>query len=134
MEATTIHKNLNDIFEEVYHLFDETIANPEYVSYNHNIDICILAFTRNLTILCEWDLTDEEREGSGVLYFEAGRNDVDAVYYPFDLTKTEIDLVNIKITLKTWRNTLECIKSYSTDNKYIEQANKLQQKIKNLNI
>jgi hypothetical protein len=132
MEATTIYKTLNDIFEELYHLFDKTISNPEYTNNSYESENCIAAFTHNLTIVCEWDLTDEEREGSGVLYFEAGRNDVDAVYYPFDLTKTEIDLDNINRTLKIWKNTLECIKYYSTDNKFIEKANDIEQRIRNL--
>jgi hypothetical protein len=133
MEATTLYKNLNDIFEELYHLFDETIANPEYMS-NSYVEDCVIKFTESIRIDCEWDMTDEEREGSGKTYFEAGHNDVDAVYYPFDPTKTEIDLVNIKRTLKIWKNYLECIKYYSTDNKFIEQSNDLEQRIRNLQI
>jgi len=133
MEATTLYKNLNDIFEELYYLFDETNANPEYMSKPY-VEDCVIKFTDTIRIDCEWEMTDEEREGSGKTYFEAGHNDVDAVYYPFDPTKTEIDLVNIKRTLKIWQNTLECIKYYSIDNKFIEQANDLEQRIRNLQI
>lgn len=132
MEATTIYKTLNDIFEELYHLFDETIANPEYVNNSYEVEKCIVAFTNDIRIECEWDMTDDEREEAGLLYFEAGHNDVDAVYYPFDTTKTEIDLVNIKRSLKIWKNTLASIKYYSTDNKFIEKANEIEKRIKNL--
>ncbi len=133
MEATTIYKQLNNVFEELYYLFDESIMNSELMN-NPSLQKDIVEFMDNIRIESEWNMEDDEREEFEGMYFEAGHNDVDAVYYPFDPTKTEIDLVNIKRTLKIWQNTLECIKYYSIDNKFIEQANDLEQRIRNLQI
>jgi hypothetical protein len=44
-------------------LFDETIANPEYMS-NPYVEDCVIKFTESIRIDCEWDMTDEEREQS----------------------------------------------------------------------
>jgi len=134
MEATTIYKKLNDIFEELYRLFDETISNPEYMSNKPDVENCVIQFTDAIRIDCEWDMTDEERDGSGTIYFESGHNDVNAVYYPFDSTKTDIDLVSIQHTLNIWKKTLECIQHNSKRHKHFEKAVELNQKIKHLKL
>lgn len=132
MDSTSIHKNLNEIFEELYHLFNETIANPEYMINNQNIENCVIQFTDTIRVDCEWDMTVEERQELWDKYFESGHNGVNAVFYPFDSNSTEIDPNKINETLTVWRKTLDCIRDYSNRRKYYEKAIELKKKIKNL--
>ena len=133
MEATNLYKNLNNIFEDLYHLYDETIANVDYMATNNTyIENCVIQFTDSFRVECEWDMTDDERQECGEIYFEAGHNDVDAVYYPFDSKNNEIDSVNIRQNLNIWRKLLECIKLFTKEKKYLNKVTELKEKIRNL--
>ena len=64
--SATIHKQLNDIFEEVYHLFNDSIMVSENLSLNDNdnrkIEQFKYEFMDNVKCESEWDMTDEERD------------------------------------------------------------------------
>ena len=59
--SATINKQLNDIFEDVYHLFNESIMVPEYLN-KPGIERCVIEFMDTIDIQSEWDMTDEERD------------------------------------------------------------------------
>lgn len=128
MEATTVYKQLNNIFEELYYLFDESIMNTEYMN-NPAIQRHIIEFMDNIRIECEWDMTDVEREGLNEIYFEFGHNGVDAVHYPFNSNCGEINPIDIQNVLGVWENTLICIQSYCKNEKYINKAIELEERI-----
>ena len=71
--SATINKQLNDIFEEVYHLFNDSIMVPENLSLNYNDNIKIeqfkYEFMEKIKIKSEWNMTDEEREKLNGKYF-----------------------------------------------------------------
>lgn len=132
MEATNIYKQLNNIFEELYSLFHKSIIDvPEYIR-KPEIERYIIEFMDTVEIQCEWDMTDDERNELDGKYFEAGHNGVDAVFYPFDSNRKEINPINIQDVLSIWENTLICIQSYSENNEYIDKANKLEERINNI--
>ncbi len=132
MEVTTIYKQLNNIFEELYCLFHKSIIDvPEYIT-NPEIERYIIQFMDTVEIQCEWDMTDDERNELDGKYFEAGHNGVDAVFYPFDSNCKEINPINIQDVLNIWENTLICIQSYSENNEFIDKANKLEERINNI--
>jgi hypothetical protein len=128
MEATTIYKQLNNVFEELYYLFDESIMNSELMN-NPSLQKDIVEFMDNIRIESEWNMEDEEREEFEGMYFEAGHNDVDAVFYPFDSNSEEIDPINIQNVLGVWENTLICIQSYCKNKKYINKAIELEERL-----
>ena len=128
MEATTIYKQLNNVFEELYYLFDESIMNSELMN-NPSLQKDIVEFMDNIRIESEWNMTDEEHDESKGLYFETGHNGVDAVFYPFDSNSEEIDPINIQNVLGVWENTLICIQSYCKNKKYINKAIELEERL-----
>ncbi len=132
MESTTIYKQLNNIFEELYSLFHKSIIDvSEYIS-KPEIERYIIEFMDTVEIQCEWDMTEDERNELDGKYFEAGHNGVDAVFYPFDSNCKEINPINIQDVLNIWENTLICIQSYSENNEFIDKANELEERINNI--
>ena len=128
MEATTIYKQLNNIFEELYYLFDKSIMNSELIN-NQSLQKDIVGFMDTIRIESEWNMEDEEHEEFEGMYFEAGHNDVDAVFYPFNPNCEEIDAIKIQNVLGVWENTLICIQSYCKNNKYINKAIELEERL-----
>jgi hypothetical protein len=132
MDATIIYKQLNNIFEELYYLFQKSIIDvPEYTN-RPEIQRYIIEFMDTVEIQCEWDMTDDERNELDGKYFEAGHNGVDAVFYPFDSNCEELNPINIQDILSIWENTLTCIQSYSENNEFIDKANELEERINNI--
>ncbi len=132
MDATIIYKKLNNIFEELYYLFQKSIIDvPEYTN-RPEIQRYIIEFMDTVGIQCEWDMTDDERNELDGKYFEAGHNGVDAVFYPFDSNCEELNPINIQDILSIWENTLTCIQSYSENNEFIDKANELEERINNI--
>ncbi len=132
MDATIIYKQLNNIFEELYYLFQKSIIDvPEYTN-RPEIQRYIIEFMDTVEIQCEWDMTDDERNELDGKYFEAGHNGVDAVFYPFDSNCEELNPINIQDVLSIWENTLTCIQSYSENNEFIDKANELEERINNI--
>ena len=132
MDATIIYKQLNNIFEELYYLFQKSIIDvPEYIN-RPEIQRYIIEFMDTVEIQCEWDMTDDERNELDGKYFEAGHNGVDAVFYPFDSNCEELNPINIQDVLSIWENTLTCIQSYSENNEFIDKANELEERINNI--
>ena len=68
--SATINKQLNDIFEEVYHLFNDSIMVPEYLNRSE-IERCVFEFMDKISIHSEWNMTDDERSELQGKYFEA---------------------------------------------------------------
>ncbi len=134
--SATINKQLNDIFEEVYHLFNDSIMVPENLSLNYNDNIKIeqfkYEFMEKIKIKSEWNMTDEEREELNGKYFEAGHNGVDAVFYPFNAKKSSSDPIKIQNTISVWENALIYIQCYCKDKELVEKANALEEKLNNL--
>ncbi len=132
MDATIIYKQLNNIFEELYYLFQKSIIDvPEYTN-RPEIQRYIIEFMDTIEIQCEWDMTEDERNELDGKYFEAGHNGVDAVFYPFDSNCEELNPINIQDVLSIWENTLTCIQSYSENNEFIDKANELEERINNI--
>ena len=132
MDTTTIYTQLNNIFEELYCLFQKSIIDePEYIT-RPEIERYIIEFMDTVEIQCEWDMTDDERNELDGKYFEAGHNGVDAVFYPFDSNCEELNPINIQDILSIWENTLTCIQSYSENNEFINKANELEERINNI--
>jgi len=131
MEAAIFHKNLNDVFEELYFLFSKTFSNENYMTKNTDIENCVSQFKDIIRIECFWDMTFEERQGFGKSYFQVWDNDNDAVYYPFYSSTTKIDLVKIKQILYIWKKTIECIQKYNKENYYYDIIFKVNQSINN---
>jgi hypothetical protein len=131
MEATTIYKQLNNVFEELYYLFDKSIMNSELMN-NPSLQKDIIEFMDNIRIESEWNMTDEEHEESKGLYFETGHNGVNAVYYPFDSKCKKLNPINIQNVLGVWENTLICIQSYCKNEKFINEAIELEERINNI--
>ncbi len=133
--SATIHKQLNDIFEEVYHLFNNSIMISENLSLNDNdnrkIERFKYEFMDKIEIKSEWDMTDKEREELNGKYFEAGHNGVDAVFYPFSLDE-EPDPIKIQNTLHVWENALTYIIIYCKDKEFTQKAHELDERIDNL--
>jgi hypothetical protein len=128
MEATTIYKELNNIFEELYYLFDESIMNSELIN-NQSLQKDIVGFMDTIRIESEWNMEDEEHEEFEEMYFESGHNGVDAVFYPFNPNCEEIDAIEIQNVLGVWENILICIQSYCKKNKYINKAIELEERL-----
>ena len=132
MDATIIYKQLNNIFEELYYLFQKSIIDvPEYTN-RPEIQRYIIEFMDTIEIQCEWDMTEDERNELDGKYFEAGHNGVDAVFYPFDSNCEELNPINIQDVLSIWENTLTCVQSYSENNEFIDKANELEERINNI--
>jgi hypothetical protein len=129
--SATINKQLNDIFEDVYHLFNESIMVPEYLN-NTVIERCVFEFMNTIDIQSEWDMTDEERDINNVKYFEAGHNGVDAVFYPFNSNESKYNSIKIQDAINVWENALISIQSYCKDNEFVEKANLLEERLNNL--
>lgn len=130
--SLTITNQLNDIFEEVYHLFNESIISvPEYLN-RPEIERCVIEFMDAINIECEWDMTDEEREQKYGKYFEAGHNGVDAVFYPFDPNDSNTNFIKISNFENTITNAIICIQCYCKDNEFLEKADLLEERINNL--
>ncbi len=128
MEAITIYKQLNNIFEELYYLFDKSIMNSELIN-NQSLQKDIVGFMDTIRIESEWNMEDEEHEEFEGMYFESGHNGVDAVFYPFNSNCEEIDAIKIQNVLGVWENTLICIQSYCKNNKYINKAIELEERL-----
>jgi hypothetical protein len=128
--SATINKQLNDIFEDVYHLFNDSIMVPEYLK-KPEIERCVFEFMEKINIQSEWNMTDEEREELNGKYFEAGHNDVDAVFYPFN-AEEKPNPIKIQNTINVWENALISIQSYCKDKELVEKANALEERIDNL--
>ena len=132
MDATIIYKQLNNIFEELYYLFQKSIIDvPEYTN-RPEIERQVIEFMDTIEMQCEWDMTEDERNELDGKYFEAGHNGVDAVFYPFDSKYEELNPINIQDVLNIWENTLTCIQSYSENNEFIDKANELEERINNI--
>ena len=133
--SATIHKQLNDIFEEVYHLFNDSIMVSENLTLNDNdnrkIERFKYEFMDKIEIQSEWDMTDEEREELNGKYFEAGHNGVDAVFYPFSLDDKP-NPTKIQNTLHVWENALTYIIIYCKDKEFTQKAHELDERIDNL--
>ena len=129
--SATINKQLNDIFEDVYHLFNESIMVPEYLN-KPGIERCVIEFMDTIDIQSEWDMTDEERDINNGKYFEAGHNGVDAVFYPFNSNESNYDPIKIQDTVNVWENAIICIQSYCKDNEFVEKADLLEERLNKL--
>ena len=133
--SATIHKQLNDIFEEVYHLFNDSIMVSEKLSLNDNdnrkIESFKYEFMDKIKIQSEWNMDDDERDKLNGKYFEAGHNGVDAVFYPFSLDD-EPNPTKIQNTLHVWENALTYIIIYCKDKEFTQKAHELDERIDNL--
>jgi hypothetical protein len=133
--SPTINKQLNDIFEELYNLFNDSIIVSRVLTLNDNvnrdIERHINEFMDNVNCKSEWNLTDEERKGLNLTYFEEGHNGVNAVYYPFSLDK-ELSPIKIQNTIHVWEKAIICIQVYSKNDEFIEKANELEKRIDDL--
>jgi hypothetical protein len=150
MNNLTIGRQLNNLFEEIYILFDEAIITQNQYIKPNILATCnneIVRFMETITIRSEWNLTDEERNGHRDLYFEHGRNDCntvhypfnseyahngcDAVYYPFNNNETNIDNILFKANdlFYIWDDILECIIDYSDNQEHVNHANQLKPKL-----
>ena len=129
--SATINKQLNDIFEDVYHLFNNSIMIPEYLN-RPEIKRCVFEFMDKIDIQTEWNMTDEERDINNGKYFEAGHNGVDAVFYPFNAEDLNCNPIKIQDTISVWENALISIQCYCKDKKFVEKADLLEEKINNL--
>jgi hypothetical protein len=129
--SATINKQLNDIFEDVYHLFNDSIMVPEYLK-KPEIERCVFEFMEKIDIQSEWDMTDDERKELNGKYFEAGHNGVDAVFYPFNSEESNCNPIKIQNTINVWENALISIQSYCKDKELVEKANALEERIDNL--
>jgi len=132
MSTPTIGKQLNKLFEEVYLLIEDVTKTLDYKNENTKyIENEIYKFMDTVKIECEWDMDDDEREFIGDLYFEAGHNGVDAVYYPFDNNQTDIKniLFTVNELLEIWDDCLECVTEYSENEEHIKYAQELIEQI-----
>ena len=129
--SATINKQLNDIFEDVYHLFNDSIMVPEYLN-KPEIERCVFEFMDNIDIESEWNMTDEERSELQGKYFEPGHNDVDAVFYPFNEEDSNYNPIKIQDNINLWENALISIQCYCKDKEIVEKADLLEEKINNL--
>lgn len=126
----TYGKQINNLFEKIYHLFEDAIMIPEYLNLdNHNIQNTIIEFMDDTRIEGEWDMTDEDRQGFGTVYFEAGYHDSNAVYYPFKDTN-DIDKIKLNELFDTWENALECIIDECKEEENVRAAELLLQQLK----
>jgi hypothetical protein len=131
MNNTTLGRQLNDIFETLYHLFNYTIVTPKYLSYLH-IQKAIGDFMSTVETESQLDMSQEKREGLGELYFESGNNGVNVIYYPFDSNSYNICPFKMNDLFYTWNKALECIIDNCDDINNVNKAKILQQKILNL--
>lgn len=128
--SQTYGKQINKIFEKIYHLFEDSIMIPDYLNLdNYNIKSTIIEFMDNAVIESEWNMTDEDRQGFGTVYFEAGYHDSDAVYYPFE-DKNDIDKIKFNKLCDTWENALECIIDECKEEENVQAAEELLQQLK----
>ena len=125
MNNTTLGRQLNDIFETLYHLFNDTVMIPEYSNYLH-IQKAITEFMGTIETECQLDMSQEKL---GELYFESGNI---VIYYPFDSNSYNICPFKMNDLFYTWNNALECIIDNCHDIDNVNKAKILQQKILNL--
>jgi len=128
----TIGKQLNQLFEEVYNLFDEAIMIPEYLNLDNKIiENQIIKFMDTVKVESEWDMNEEDRKGFGTLYFESGHNGVNAIYYPFDNNETDIKniLFTVNKLLEVWEDSLDIIINFSNNEEHVKQAENLIEQI-----
>lgn len=125
MSSITIGKEINKFFEQVYHLFEDSIMIPEYLNLDDQyIQDTIIKFMDSCKIEGEWDMTDEDREGFGTVYFEAGYHDSNAVYYPFEDTN-EINKFAFNELSGVWESALECIVEKCDNDEQVNEAENL---------
>lgn len=150
MTTLTIGRQLNNLFEEIYILFDETIITKNQYIKPNILASCnneIMRFMDSITIRSEWNLTDEERNGHQELYFEHGRNDCntvhypfnseyghngcDVIYYPFNNNETNIDNILLKANdlFNIWDDILECIIESGENPESVNKAKQLKHKL-----
>lgn len=125
MNNTTLGRQLNDIFETLYHLFNDTIMIPKYLSYLH-IQKAIIEFMGTIETECRLDISQEQ---IGEVYFERGNN---VIYYPFDSNSYNICPFKMNELFYFWNNALECIIDNCDDVDNVNKAKILQQKILDL--
>ena len=125
MSSITIGKEINKFFEQVYHLFEDSIMIPEYLNLDDQyIQDTIIKFMDSCKIEGEWDMTDEDREGFGTVYFEAGYHDSNAVYYPFEDTN-DINKFAFNELSDVWESALECIVEKCDNEEQVNEAENL---------
>jgi hypothetical protein len=125
MNNTTLGRQLNDIFETLYHLFNDTIMTPKYLSYLH-IQKAIAEFMGTIETECRLDISQEQL---GEVYFETGNI---VIYYPFDSNSYNICPFKMNELFCYWNNALECIIDNCDDIDNVNKAKILQQKILDL--
>ena len=129
--SATIGKQINNIFEQVYNLFEESII-PKYLNIeNQIIQNTIYDFMNSVKIESEWDMTDEDREGLNKVYFESGYHDSDAVYYPFEDTN-DIGIFKFNTLSSDWELALECIIDECDDEEDVNTAKDLLNQLKEI--
>lgn len=125
MSSITIGKEINKFFEQVYHLFEDSIMIPEYLNLDDQyIQDTIIKFMDSCKIEGEWDMTDEDRVGFGIVYFEAGYHDSNAVYYPFEDTN-DINKFEFNELSDVWESALECIVEKCDNEEQVNEAENL---------
>ena len=98
---------------------------PEYLNLDDQyIQDTIIKFMDSCKIEGEWDMTDEDRVGFGIVYFEAGYHDSNAVYYPFEDTN-DINKFEFNELSDVWESALECIVEKCDNEEQVNEAENL---------
>lgn len=126
--SVTTGKQLNNLFEKIYVLFENTIISSTYLTSDQYVQNTIIEFMDLVEIKSEWELDDAEREGFGKIYFESGYHDSNAVYYPFEDTN-DIGIFKYSTLSDVWESALECIIEYCDEEEHIDTAKDLMRQL-----
>ena len=123
MSATT-GKQLNKLFENIYNLFQESVMSSTHLMDEQDTQDTIITFMDSVNIKSEWEMSENEREGFGKVYFETGYHDSDVVYYPFEDTN-DIGIFKFSNLEDIWEKVLECVIEKCDDDEHVNLATEL---------